>query len=118
LGRKWHEAVLARPGATRAWLSAGGAVTLLVLAFTLVEQRTGFLQRGWDGRPGLLDVRRDPTTDLYGWDKVAIELERRGILDDPGSFLFTRMWYQTAQVAHAIHMKRPVLCYNIDDPRG
>ena len=118
LGRKWHERVLDRPDSTRRWLTAGGAFTLLVLALTLVEHRTGFLQRGRDGKPGLLDARTDPTADLYGWDKVALELQQRGILDDPGSFLFTRTWYQSAQVAHAIRMKRPVLCYNIDDPRG
>ncbi|MBV8311625.1 MAG: hypothetical protein JO344_14680, partial [Planctomycetaceae bacterium] len=41
-----------------------------------------------------------------------------GILDDQNTFLFTRTWYQSAQVAHAIHLRLPVLCYNIDDPRG
>ena len=69
-------------------------------------------------RWGLFDARTDPTADLYGWDLVADRLEELGILDDPDTFLFTRYWYQSAQIAHAIHLRLPVLCYNIDDPRG
>jgi hypothetical protein len=118
LGRLWHEKALERPDSTRRWLAAGAMFTVLLLGVTLIEYRTGLLQRGGDVEWGLVDARTDPTADLYGWDKVALELELRGILDDPDSFLFTRTWYQSAQVAHAIRMKRPVLCYNIDDPRG
>jgi hypothetical protein len=118
LGRQWHARVLERPHSTLRWLAAGVAFTLLLLGVTLVEHRTGFLQREEGLKWGLVDARTDPTGDLYGWDKVALELYRRGILDDPDAFLFTRTWYQSAQIAHAIRMKRPVLCYNIDDPRG
>ena len=32
------------------------------------------------------------TIDLIGWDQVARELERRGLLDAAGSFLFTKSW--------------------------
>jgi hypothetical protein len=118
LGRQWNVRIAASPVATRRWLTAGGAFTLLLLAVTLLEHRTGFLQRGGGAWWGILDARTDPTGDMYGWDEVADQLHKRGILDDPDSFLFTRTWYQSAQVAHATHGKRPVLCYNIDDPRG
>ena len=76
------------------------------------------LQRGRDGRGGLIDASRDPTLDLYGWDQVAREIEKRGLVEDPGTFLFTRFWYQSAQLAHAMDDAHPVLCYNADDPRG
>ena len=35
-----------------------------------------------------------------------------------GAFVFTRYWYQSAQIAYALGRDRPVLCYNADDPRG
>jgi hypothetical protein len=118
LGSLWEKKAALRPEPTRLWLSTGAVLSLLVLAVTLLEHRTGWFQRGEKGGWGILDVRTDPTADLYGWDKVAEKLEQLGLLDDPNSFLFTRNWYQSAQIAHAIHLKRPVLCYNIDDPRG
>ena len=63
--------------------------------------------------------KRELTTpDLVLLSLLAERLEELGILDDENTFLFTRTWYQSAQVAHAIHLRRPVLCYNIDDPRG
>ena len=89
-----------------------------MLGLTVLEHHTGCFQRGGSLRWGLFDARTDPTGDLYGWEQVADRLEKLGVLDDPGTFLFTRTWYQSAQVAHAIRLKRPVLCYNIDDPRG
>ena len=66
------------------------------LAFTIVEYRYGILQRGRDGQGGLIDASRDPTLDLYGWDQVAQEIRSRGLVEDPGTFLFTRFWYQSA----------------------
>src|SRR5207244_1233087 len=92
--------------------------SVLLLSITLLEQRSGYFQRGGGFRWGILDERTDPTADLYGWEKVAEQLEKLGILNDPETFLFTRFWYQSAQIAHAIRLKRPVLCYNLDDPRG
>ena len=32
--------------------------------------------------------------------------------------MFTRYWYQSAQIAYAIGRDRPVLCYNTEDSRG
>ena len=45
-------------------------------------------------------------------------IRQLGLVDDPRSFVFTRYWYQSAQIAHAMKGDRPVLCYNTDDPRG
>ncbi len=53
------------------------------------------------GTLGLLKVSRDPTLDLYGWDAVGRELEQRGWLDRPNTFLFTSNWYYSGHVAFA-----------------
>jgi len=118
LGDSWGKYLDCRPGATRRDLVLATIFPVAILGLTVIEHHTGCFQRGGELRWGLFDARTDPTGDLYGWDQVADRLEQLGVLDDPDTFLFTRTWYQSAQVAHAIHLKRPVLCYNIDDPRG
>jgi 4-amino-4-deoxy-L-arabinose transferase-like glycosyltransferase len=118
LGRQWLGDWERRPERARRWISVAAVFPLILLAVTLIEYRTGWLQRAPGSRWGLFTARTDPTADLYGWDEVASRLDELGVLDDPGTFLFTRYWYQSAQLAHAIRLRRPVLCYNIDDPRG
>ncbi len=117
LGRFWEQRFLARPERTTRLLAASGAVSLLLLGLAVGEYRLGWLQRGPD-HWGPLDERTDPTLDLYGWDQVALRIRNLGLLDQPESFVFTRYWYQSAQVARALGGRSPVLCYNPDDPRG
>ena len=69
-------------------------------------------------RWGSSTTATDPTLDFYGWDQVAGRIRQLGLVDDPRSFVFTRYWYQSAQLAYALGGERPVLCYNSDDPRG
>ncbi len=118
LGQSWKQQLDDHSTARRRSLVLAACFPLIMLGLAIVEYQTGLLQRragtGW----GFLTARTDPTADLYGWDQVAERLERHGVLDDPSTFLFTRNWYQSAQIAHATRGKRPVLCYNMDDPRG
>ena len=118
LGAAWQRSIQRRPQAMRRWLSVAAGFSIVLLGLTVLEHHTGCFQRGGNVRWGLFDARTDPTVDLYGWDEVARRLEEAGAFDDPEAFLFTRYWYQSAQIAHASGMKLPVLCYNIDDPRG
>lgn len=118
LGLLWQTQLEDRPRRTRRALALAGLFPAFMLCLTILEFHTGCLQRGGSSSWGVLDVRADPTADLYGWDQVADRLQALGILDDPNTFLFTRTWYQSAQVAHATRLRRPVLCYNIEDPRG
>jgi hypothetical protein len=118
LGRGWADRLEQRPAAARRRLSAFAGLSLALVTLAVVEYRTGWLQRGGPGRIGLLDDRTDPTLDFYGWDQVAERIRQLGLVDDPGSFVFTRYWYQSAQLAHALGRTRPALCYNTDDARG
>ncbi len=99
-------------------LAAYASLSMTLVFLTVVEFRTGWFQRGDGTRIGFLDSRTDPTLDLYGWDQVAGRIRQLGLIDDPRSFVFTRYWYQSAQIAYALDGHRPVLCYNTDDPRG
>jgi hypothetical protein len=118
LGRAWAARLDARPFAVRRRLAAFTGLSLAMIGLTLLEFRTGCFQRGGATPRNLLDERTDPTADFYGWDQVAARIRQLGLLDDPGSFIFTRYWYQSAQLAYALGGDRPAACYNSDDPRG
>jgi Dolichyl-phosphate-mannose-protein mannosyltransferase len=118
LGAAWAERLEAQPVACRRRLTIYAALSLILVALTLVEFRTGWFQRS-DAKPwGIVSDRTDPTLDFYGWDQVAGQIRQLGLVDDPGTFVFTRYWYQSAQLAYAMGGERPALCYNSDDPRG
>jgi 4-amino-4-deoxy-L-arabinose transferase-like glycosyltransferase len=118
LGKAWSERFEQRPERVRRRLATYAGLSIMLVSLTIVEYRTGWFQRGDGSRMGFLDSRTDPTLDLYGWDQVAGRIRDLGLIDDPGSFFFTRYWYQSAQIAYALAGRRPVLCYNTDDPRG
>ena len=118
LGRDLANHSFAIPTTTRRRLTAAACFSLILLAVAVSEYRYGWLQRGEAGGFGVLSRRTDPTIDLYGWHQIADRLDRLGVLDAPRAFPFTRNWYMSAPIAHATAMKRPVICYNLDDPRG
>jgi hypothetical protein len=118
LGDRWRVLCVNAPARTRRLLMGGAVWSLAVLAAALLEFHTGWLERDERGGFGIVDVRTDPTVDLYGWDQVASRMNDLGLLRDPKTFVFTRFWYQSAQIAHALGGNHPVLCYNADDPRG
>jgi 4-amino-4-deoxy-L-arabinose transferase-like glycosyltransferase len=118
LGRNWSARIDRRPERTRRILTAFAVFSLALIALTIVEFRYGVFQRGPVGRWGLIEARNDPTLDLYGWEQVAARIKQLGLIEEPGTFVFTRYWYQSAQLAHALGGTCPVLCYNADDPRG
>ena len=92
---------------------------LLAIGAGVVADPLGTGAEGGPGRLGLLRVSRDPTLDLYGWDQVAAELKQRGLLDRPGTFLFTSTWYHSGHLAFATRgSTTPVLCYNSWDARS
>lgn len=115
LGRAWAD----EPVRSARRVVVLPAVLLLACSLVLVQARTGFLQQGGKNTLGLLKVSRDPTVDGYGWDQVAAELQRRGLLDQPDTFLFTSIWFQSGHVAYATRAHAiPVACYSAGDARS
>jgi 4-amino-4-deoxy-L-arabinose transferase-like glycosyltransferase len=118
-GRFWDRAFLADPVRTRRRLAVLLALPVVLGAAVVFQAHTGFFQRGRPGGLGLVAASQDPTVDLVGWDAVADELRRRGLLDRPGSFLFTASWYNSGQLAFATRgSETPVLCYHAWDARS
>lgn len=68
--------------------------------------------------PAVLAVGADPSVEMHGWDQVAGELRRRGLIDRPGTFLFTGRWYDSGRLSFAVGPTTPVLCYSAGDARG
>jgi hypothetical protein len=118
LGKRWATRRIENPIGARLRLAGYASLSLLVVSFAIAQFRTGWLQRTAEGGGGPLDTRSDPTLDLYGWDQIAGRIRQLGLIDNPSTFVFTRYWYQSAQIAHALGGGHPVLCYNADDPRG
>jgi 4-amino-4-deoxy-L-arabinose transferase-like glycosyltransferase len=119
LGRLWAGAWDQAPGPLARRLGLMAAVPVLVGLLAVVEARTGLLQKGRPGGLGLLNVTSDPTVELVGWEQIGAELKRRGLLDRPGTFLFTRMWYHSGHLGFAVRgSSTPVLCYNPFDARS
>jgi len=113
LGRLWESRYRENPRRMGSLLALAVAVPIGVTSFLVVEYRTGILQRVG------LSPKKDPTVDMYGWDQVASELGRRGLLDDPKGFLFSRTWFTSGHLAFATRSSGvPVLCYNHKDARS
>ncbi len=102
LGNRWWGLFTKDPGRTRRLLAGGAVWSCGVLAVALFQFHTGWFQRGDQGRFGVVDIRSDPTIDLYGWDQVAGWMRELGLLNDPQTFVFTRYWYQSAHIAYAL----------------
>lgn len=118
LGQWWQQRWDTRPQFSRR-LVLMGAGMLLAIGAGLLQTHWGLVQKGARARLGLLRVSRDPTLDMYGWDQVAAALKQRGLLDQPGTFLFTSTWYHSGHLAFAVRgSTTPVLCYSSWDARG
>lgn len=62
---------------------------------------------------------KDPTADVSGWAAVADELDRRGLLAEPNTYLCTNLWYDSGQLAFAVRGRGvPVACFHTFDARG
>jgi 4-amino-4-deoxy-L-arabinose transferase-like glycosyltransferase len=113
LGRLWESRLREHPRRMGSLLALAAALPIAITGFLVVEYRTGMLQSAG------LPPKADPTVDMYGWDQVADELGRRGLLDDPKVFLYSRSWFTSGHLAFATRGSGvPVLCYNHKDARS
>jgi hypothetical protein len=114
MGRDWMKRLEARPVVSRRWLTAVALTPVVLAALISIQARLGLFEDGKGRLLGLIEPRHDPTIDLICWDQVATELQRRGLLEEPGTFLFTDCWNRSAHLAYATRGKAPVACYDYD----
>ncbi len=118
LGRDWAARWAADRGRFRRTLTLAAAVPLTIGLIGVTQYRTGWLTRGSHSGIGFLSPATDPTAEAYGWDQIAAQLQARGLLDDPDTFLYTNRWYKSAHLALAVGRRAEVLCYHPNDMRG
>lgn len=130
VGRAWAARLAADPARTRRRLAIMAAIPAAAMVLFAVQYRTGLigqlgaaavarLPSGARDRAWALAKGADPTADLYGWDQVAAEIRRRGLLDRPGTFLFADAWFLSGQIAFAARdLGAPVLCYHPREPHN
>jgi 4-amino-4-deoxy-L-arabinose transferase-like glycosyltransferase len=110
VGANWERLRGLYPRASKVFLTLW-TVTLFALAgLILAQARFGVFRFP----PGA----KDPAADISGWESVAGELDRRGILSEPDVFLSTNIWYDSGQLAFAVRGRVPVACYHTYDARG
>ncbi len=117
LGRAWAEGLKTRPAASRRWITAVALFPVLLAALVFAQARFGLLEDSQGRLLGLIAPKHDLTADRICWDEVASELERRGLLTEPRTFLFTDSWDRSAGLALATRGKAPVACYHLE-PRS
>jgi hypothetical protein len=114
LGKHWSERLATHPGPTRHRLAIFAALPVMLGSLFVVQARTGLLQDGSGRLLGAIRPTTDPTIDTIRWDQIAREIEVRGLLDDPGTFLFTDCWRFSAELAIALRHQADVACYHRD----
>jgi 4-amino-4-deoxy-L-arabinose transferase-like glycosyltransferase len=110
LGRNWVRLREQYPRASKVFITLWTVILFGIAGFVLAQARFGLIP--------LTPTTKDPTADISGWESVADELDRRGILSEPNTFLFTNIWYDSGQLAFAVRGKVPVACYHSHDARG
>jgi 4-amino-4-deoxy-L-arabinose transferase-like glycosyltransferase len=69
-------------------------------------------------RTGLVPLPDDPAFEQSGYDSLAAELDARGLVGIPGTFIFSERWHECGQIGFALANRAPVLCYSAMDARG
>jgi 4-amino-4-deoxy-L-arabinose transferase-like glycosyltransferase len=114
VGRSWAERLATHPVQTRRKLVFLSAFPLVVGSLFVAQSRTGLFQDGRGRVLGLISPKADPTVDTIRWDQIAREIERRNLLDVPGTFLFTDNWRFSADLAMATGRGASVACFHRD----
>ena len=113
LGASWAVGLRDRPRTTRRRLALIASSPIVVTAIVVGQARLG-----WFGGVLPVPTTADPTRDLVGWDQIAQEIRATGLLETPGTFVFSGHWHVSGQLAQALGPDVPVLCYREGDARG
>ncbi len=117
LGRAWSEGLESRPVRFRNGIIVVTLVPIVLASLAFAQARFGFLEDSQGRVLGLVAPSHDFTADTFCWNEVATELKRRGLLENPRTFLFTDSWDRSAGLALATRGKAQVACYHIE-PRS
>lgn len=118
LGADWAAWRAVNPRRVARRLVVLSALVVVGVSFYATQARFGIIQRGGDSPLGFLPPRYDTSTDMVGWDQIAAELRRRGLLNRPETFVFTSRWYESGQLDFALGGRASVACYNASDAHG
>lgn len=110
LGVNWIKLRERFPVASKTFLTLWTIILFALAAVILGQARFGIIP--------LPTNTKDPTADMSGWHSVAEELDHRGFLSEPNTFLFTNIWYDGGQLAFALRGRVSVACYHSFDARG
>jgi 4-amino-4-deoxy-L-arabinose transferase-like glycosyltransferase len=114
LGRFWAERLSISPAGARRRLVAMTAAPVVLAFLFIVQAHTGLFQDQNGRLLGVFRATADPTVDTIRWEQIALELKRRGLLEDPATFLFTEHWRFSAELAMAMRCAAPVACFHRD----
>lgn len=107
-GVRWAEWSAANPQRVRRWVACITGALVLLGSVTVAHGRRGLVEFPF----------KDPLIEASGWESLGPALKARGLIGQPKTFLFTDRWYDSGQLAFAVHNEVPVLCYNIGDAHG
>ena len=92
LGRAWADGLKTRPASQRRRIIAIALFPVLLAGLASAQARFGLFEDSQGRLLGLVAPKHDPDADRVCWDQVANELARRGLLNEPRTFLFTDSW--------------------------
>ena len=118
LGRAWADRFPEGSTRLRRRVAVIAAVPVALGVLGVAHVRAGLFQGIAYRLAGPVALEGDLTADAATWRQAAAELRRRGLVNRPGTFLFTGQWYHSGQLAMALGGEVPVLCYNAGDARG
>jgi 4-amino-4-deoxy-L-arabinose transferase-like glycosyltransferase len=108
LGDFWAKLATEHAGYVQRWIRFMTAACITIASIFLIQARFGLIDFPF----------RDPCIEISGWESVAAELDRRGIIGRENTFLFTDHWYESGQLSFAVRNRMQVACYNQGDARG
>ena len=119
LGRSWALRFELEPRLVRRRIALLATLPIVIAMGYGAQARFGLLQGVVAPALGLVAAPSDPTADQFGWDQIAVELQQRGLVNQPNTFLFTGQWFNSGQLAFALReTQASILCYHPTDARS
>lgn len=112
LGRDLVRMLAASARPTKVWLGATAASLIAILAAVILMARLPWPSIALAGR-----AMPYPLIETVPWAELRQELDRRGLLAQPNTFVAAPYWHEAARIDAALGGQTPVRCL-CDDARG